>query len=206
MFASAEIRPAATSSHNASRCSHNTRNSSVRNVGLQTEIKLRSPARKRKKSVGWHYRSRSESLISFSNWAFYEGRLLTVPEEQMSTTVRQPIIAEQPEDAEIGADELLRRTVSYHHLVHGVYEKRRNRAEAEYIAQLVRRLLLTHYGRTIAIIAFSEAQQTEIEDALSRLAQGDSNFRNLYEAELEREEDGQFVGLLVKNLEIIQGY
>ena len=29
--------------------------------------------------LGWHYRSRSESLISFSNWAFYDGRLLTVP-------------------------------------------------------------------------------------------------------------------------------
>ena len=64
---------------------------------------------------------------------------------------------------------------------------------------------MTHYGRTIAIIAFSEAQQTEIEDALSRLAQGDSEFRRLYEAELEREEDGQFVGLLVENLENIQG-
>ena len=30
--------------------------------------------------LGWHYRSRSESLISFSNAAFYQGRLLTVPE------------------------------------------------------------------------------------------------------------------------------
>jgi len=31
----------------------------------------------------WHYRSRSESLISFSNWRFYDGRLLTVPEENL---------------------------------------------------------------------------------------------------------------------------
>jgi predicted DNA-binding WGR domain protein len=155
--------------------------------------------------LGWHYRSRSESLISFSNWAFYEGRLLTVPEEQMSTTSRQPIVAEQAEDGASGADALLERTVSFHHLAHGVYEKRRNRGEAEYIAQLVCRLLLSHYGRTIAIIAFSEAQQTEIEDALGRLAQTDPEFRSRYEAELEREEDGQFVGLLVKNLENIQG-
>ncbi len=33
--------------------------------------------------LGWHYRSRSESLISFSNWTFYDGRLLTVPEESL---------------------------------------------------------------------------------------------------------------------------
>ena len=34
--------------------------------------------------LGWHYRSRSESLISFSNWTFYDGRLLTVPEENLA--------------------------------------------------------------------------------------------------------------------------
>ncbi len=33
--------------------------------------------------LGWHYRSRSESLISFSNCAFYQGRLLTVPEVEL---------------------------------------------------------------------------------------------------------------------------
>jgi hypothetical protein len=155
--------------------------------------------------LGWHYRSRSESLISFSNWAFYEGRLLTVPEEQLSTTEQQPLRAKQAEDAQQGALELLRRTVSFHYLEHGVYEKRRNRAEAEYIAQLVRRLLTRHRGPTIAIVAFSEAQQTEIEDALNQLAGEDAQFREVFEAELEREEDGQFVGLLVKNLENIQG-
>src|SRR5260370_38959190 len=30
--------------------------------------------------LGWHYRSRSESLISYSNAAFYQGQLLTVPD------------------------------------------------------------------------------------------------------------------------------
>src|SRR6201999_1508634 len=28
----------------------------------------------------WHYRSRSEALISFSNAAFYQGRLATIPD------------------------------------------------------------------------------------------------------------------------------
>jgi predicted DNA-binding WGR domain protein len=155
--------------------------------------------------LGWHYRSRSESLISFSNWAFYEGRLLTVPEEQLAATERSPINASTAEEAEYGADELVERVISFHYLRHGVYEQRRNSAEADYIAHLVRRLLVQRLGRSIGIIAFSEAQQTEIEDALARLAQDDGAFRELYESELEREDDGQFVGLLVKNLENIQG-
>jgi predicted DNA-binding WGR domain protein len=60
-------------------------------------------------------------------------------------------------------------------------------------------------GLTIGVIAFSEAQQGEIEQALQRLADEDESFRARLEAELEREADGQFIGLLVKNLENIQG-
>src|SRR5690606_33527837 len=58
---------------------------------------------------------------------------------------------------------------------------------------------------SIGIVAFSEAQQDEIETALRRLAEDDRDFRQQFEAELEREEDNQFAGLLVKNLENIQG-
>jgi predicted DNA-binding WGR domain protein len=54
-------------------------------------------------------------------------------------------------------------------------------------------------------VAFSEAQQGEIEDALDRLAREDAVFSEQLEAELTREEAGQFIGLLVKNLENIQG-
>jgi predicted DNA-binding WGR domain protein len=155
--------------------------------------------------LGWHYRSRSESLISFSNWAFYEGRLLTVPEEQLPPTGRPPLIAQSATDAELGADELVTRPISFHFLRHGVYEQRRNAAEAEYIAHLVRRLLTSHPDRSIGIVAFSEAQQSEIDEALTQLAREDAEFASRYEAELEREVDGQHVGLLVKNLENIQG-
>jgi hypothetical protein len=155
--------------------------------------------------LGWHYRSRSESLVSFSNWAFYDGRLLTVPEEQLPAPDRRPIAVAQPSDASWAAEELLGRSISFHRMQHGVYDKRRNRAEADYIAQLVRELLRGENGRSIGIIAFSEAQQDEIEGALQRLAQDDAAFRDRLDAEWEREVDGQFVGLLVKNLENIQG-
>ncbi len=155
--------------------------------------------------LGWHYRSRSESLISFSNWAFYDGRLLTVPEEHLPPPDRTALLAKASEDAVHGAAELRQRPVSFHFMEHGVYDKRRNRAEADYIAQLVRDLLASKNGLSIGVVAFSEAQQTEIEGALERLAQSDSTFRRSLDVDLEREVDGQFVGLLVKNLENIQG-
>jgi superfamily I DNA and/or RNA helicase len=155
--------------------------------------------------LGWHYRSRNESLISFSNWAFYDGRLLTVPEERLPAPDRRQILIAQPSEAQWGAEEILGRSISYHRMQHGVYDKRRNRAEADYIAQLVRELLRRQSGRSIGIVAFSEAQQDEIEGALQRLAQDDADFRERLDAEWEREIEGQFVGLLVKNLENIQG-
>ncbi len=155
--------------------------------------------------LGWHYRSRSESLISFSNWAFYDGRLLTVPEEQLPNAARPPLVARQAEDAQANAEEVFRRPISFHFMEHGVYEKRQNRAEAEYIAGLVREVLNRRSGVSIGVIAFSESQQSEIESALQRLAQDDPVFRDLLDAEFERDEEGQFVGLLVKNLENIQG-
>jgi len=155
--------------------------------------------------LGWHYRSRSESLISFSNAAFYQGRLLTVPEVSLPPAEISAIAVTTPDEGFGNVASLLERPVSFHFLEKGVYEQRRNTAEADYIAQLVRGLLTEDAGASIGIIAFSEAQQGEIEEALQVLAREDEEFRGLLEAAWERELDGQFVGLLVKNLENIQG-
>ncbi|HEX7377201.1 MAG TPA: AAA domain-containing protein [Pirellulales bacterium] len=155
--------------------------------------------------LGWHYRSRSESLISFSNRAFYQGKLLTVPEERLAGAVRGELKAASAEDAEGYVDGLLDRPISFHWLEHGRYENRRNQPEAEYIARLVRELLRRETGLSLGVIAFSEAQQDEISGALTELARDDADFRRRLEAEYEREDDGQFQGLLVKNLENIQG-
>lgn len=157
------------------------------------------------RTLGWHYRSRSESLISFSNHAFYRGRLLTVPEESLVTTARTELVAASAEDADTFAGEVIRRPVSFHFCDHGVYEKRRNRAEAAYIAGLVRGILSENSDLTVGIVAFSEAQQDEILRALRSLADNDPDFADLLEVAWDREVDGQFAGLLVKNLENIQG-
>ncbi len=161
----------------------------------------------------WHYRSRYEALIGFSNAAFYEGRLATIPDRTPAPTVREPITLEvagdgsPDEEARVvaGVDALLARPISLHRLSGSVYTHRTNPAEATYIAGLVRDLLARRTGLTIGICAFSEAQQTEIERALERLADVDPAFEALYEAELVREDDDQVVGLFVKNLENVQG-
>lgn len=160
----------------------------------------------------WHYRSRYESLINFSNAAFYEGRLATIPDRQPHvealTEIRvdgSDIAALGQREAAAGVAALLARSISLHRVDGAPYAHRTNAGEAAYIAQLVRELLLRETGLTIGIVAFSEAQQAEIERQLEALAHADSAFAALYEAELVREDDDQVVGLFVKNLENVQG-
>ena len=154
--------------------------------------------------LGWHYRSRDEALIQFSNRAFYAGKLATVPTPQRLVS-RSPIRAASASDGADGARLLLERSVSYHRLS-GQYDSRTNRLEAEYIAEMVRALLAADGERqSLGIVAFSEAQQGEIESALGRLAADDTEFRTRLDAEYERTQDDQFCGLFVKNLENVQG-
>lgn len=152
----------------------------------------------------WHYRSRSEALISFSNHRFYDGRLLTIPDHRLLQTA-DPIVVNASDAATGALPMALSRPISFHHLPTGVYEDRRNAAEAAYIAALVRELLGSGSSHSIGIVAFSEAQQTEIDQALRDLAEQDKTFAMLLDAAFEREEDNQFCGLFVKNLENVQG-
>jgi hypothetical protein len=153
----------------------------------------------------WHYRSRFEKLISFSNEAFYEGRLLTIPDRSVEGRSSQEIVVKN-ESSEIDIHrDILKRSISFHYLEQGIYEKRKNTSEAKYIAQLVREILVEDSGLSVGIVAFSEAQQGEVEEALNRLGVEDKEFKNKLEAEMEREEDEQFIGLFVKNLENVQG-
>lgn len=157
--------------------------------------------------LAWHYRSRSEALISFSNAAFYAGELVTIPDRNFRTrhASREPVQSDSEEAWATGVDHLLTAPITTHRMADGVYDRRANLSEARYIAGLVRELLARGTGQSIGIVAFSEAQQSEIEDALERLASGDEAFFAALTREVEREEDGQFTGLFVKNLENVQG-
>ncbi|MCC6371128.1 MAG: DUF4011 domain-containing protein [Bacteroidia bacterium] len=155
--------------------------------------------------LGWHYRSKYESLISFSNAAFYNRNLLTIPDQSIPPQDLTEIKARTSADAIGNFESLHNRSISYHFMEHGVYDKRTNTAEAEYIAQLIKTLLNTPQQQSIGVVAFSQEQQYEIENALTRLATEDKAFETKLEEEYQRQEDGQFVGLFVKNLENVQG-
>ncbi len=155
--------------------------------------------------LAWHYRSRYEALISFSNSAFYSGNLYTIPDRQRPVADGPELLVTAKEDAAANVDALLARSVSFHFMSNGVYEDRRNPNEAAYIAQLVRNILQRGTGLSIGLVAFSEAQQGEIESALSVLAGEDADFSARLESEYVREENDVFCGLFVKNLENVQG-
>jgi hypothetical protein len=126
----------------------------------------------------WHYRSRHESLIAFSNRHFYENKLLTFP----SPFERKSNVKWHPVD--------------------GFYDRgksKQNRAEAEaVVSEIARRLRDPDLSRqSIGVVTFNSIQQTLIEDLL------DEAFRN--DAELEQAAAGLPESLFVKNLENVQG-
>ena len=155
--------------------------------------------------LSWHYRSHYETLISFSNHAFYEGELLTIPDRTIHHAEKPAISIKGPADAALQANSLFDRSISFHWLENSVYERRGNPAEAVYIAALIRELLRRRTRESIGIVAFSQQQQNTIEAALDQLAGEDAEFEQLLEEAYNRTENDQYSGLIIKNLENIQG-
>ncbi len=128
--------------------------------------------------LSWHYRSRHESLIAFSNNEYYDGSLITFP----SVDDRSSKVHFIPVDGEYDKG-----------------GKRCNRAEAEAIVNEIARRLRSKSLRkqSIGVIAFSVMQQALIEDILQDRLDKD---KTLQEASLEMYEP-----IFVKNLENVQG-
>ena len=135
-------------------------------------ISLSMPAR----YLGWHYRSKHESLIAFSNQNYYEGRLVTFP----------------------SADDMVPHVTWQH--VEGVYDygkTRTNRAEAEVIVAEAINRMQEHPERSVGIVAFSKQQSDLIEDIFNEQI---FQFPDLDIRNREAEEP-----LFIKNLENVQG-
>lgn len=129
----------------------------------------------------WHYRSRHESLITFSNHHYYQNELHTFP---------SPVER---------SDEL---GVTFQHVPDGIYDRggtRTNRIEAERVVERVVAMLLDPSSEdTIGIVTFSQAQQTLIEDLLDQ-ARRDTPAIEPYLSSDAPEP------VFVKNLENVQG-
>ncbi len=123
----------------------------------------------------WHYRSRHESLIAFSNREFYDNKMYTFP----------------------SANDLEHHVTSVH--VDGLYSGNTNVKEAEaVVAEIVRRSMDPQFrDQSVGVVAFNIKQQALIENLLSRQFQADAAL----DAWANEREDPLFV----KNLENVQG-
>lgn len=150
--------------------------------------------------LDWHYRSRHEGLIAFCNQAFYAGALKTIPSRQMLEKL-SPIDTQATGPRKTIAARVLSRPISFHKIDGAHFSSQQNLQEAAYIAELVRALLSTDGGKSIGIVAFSQPQQTAIEEALDRLAAGNQAFRTKLDQAFGDDDEELFV----KNLENVQG-
>ncbi|WP_303207916.1 DUF3320 domain-containing protein [Bacteroides oleiciplenus] len=126
----------------------------------------------------WHYRSKHESLIAFSNSQYYNGKLYTFPSV----------------DDRVSKVRLVQ--------VNGSYDKgrtRSNHAEAEAIVkEILHRLQTPELSeRSIGVVSFSQVQQNLIEDMLIEEL-------NKY-PELEEKAFQSNEPIFIKNLENVQG-
>lgn len=134
-----------------------------------------------KHSLDWHYRSRHESLIAFSNHRYYESKLITFP----AAVTRASAVTWRRVD--------------------GVYAKgkgRTNQAEAKaMVEETVKRLRDPQFiaaGLTLAIVTLNTEQQTLVENLLDQARQRYPEIEPFFSEDIPEP-------VVVKNLETVQG-
>ncbi len=126
----------------------------------------------------WHYRSRHEDLITYSNYRFYDGRLRTFPSASFDS-------------ADLGVE---------HYLVDGRYRRagaRDNPVEARKVAELVAHHVHTRPGLSLGVVTFSTAQEDAVRAAIE-----ESDRPEVLELLEHRD---RLEGFFVKSLENVQG-
>lgn len=133
-------------------------------------------------TLNWHYRSQHESLIAFSNKAYYHNRLHLFP----SPHYNSPHLG-----------------LKWHYVRDGVYDRggaKTNRREAEEITQMIVERLRNSelQGQSIGVVTFSQAQQDLISDLLDRAQNDYPEIKHFMRATSTEP-------LFVRNLENVQG-
>jgi hypothetical protein len=130
-------------------------------------------------SLRWHYRSRHEALIAFSNAWFYEGRLITFP-------------SRHSDGPDVGVELFWGE---------GTYRRgtsRDNPGEAARVAQRVIHHYDTRPALSLGVVTFSEAQADAIETALGQAREARPDLDKFFTSDRLR-------GFFVKSLESVQG-
>lgn len=128
----------------------------------------------------WHYRSRHEHLIAFSNAKIYKNKLVTFPSN-----------SEKVKD----------NGVEYVYVKEGVYDrggKKGNIVEAQRIAEMVFDHFKQFPNRSLGVIAFGEVQQQAIDLAVRHLRMNNQSYEHFFKEDLEE-------AFFIKNLENVQG-
>ncbi|MCG1053468.1 DUF3320 domain-containing protein [Mycetohabitans sp. B5] len=128
----------------------------------------------------WHYRSKHEGLITFSNVTYYNNELVTFP---------SPMTNDQ--------------SVRFERVL-GVYDRggsRTNRAEADAIVKAIERHYLDSAKRhlTLGVVTFNQAQQSLIERMLEERRRASQQLDQAIAQTAAQEP------LFIKNLENVQG-
>lgn len=139
-----------------------------------------SAALLRDKMLQWHYRSRDDRLIAFSNSYIYGGSLTAFPGAIVDSPISHCLVPFRP--------------------ISGVTGTRSNPDEVEKVVDLVLEHAHTTPKETLGVIAFGQHHADNIENALMRRL-GDLNDSSLDEFFSETNEERFFV----KNIERVQG-
>ncbi|APC47774.1 hypothetical protein BME96_06130 [Virgibacillus halodenitrificans] len=132
------------------------------------------------KMLQWHYRSKSEELINFSNHAFYNANIQIAP----------------------NVDHLKEPSALQWHKVDGMWINQSNEMEAQEVVQLLKQLLIKDMNKSIGIITFNAKQQDKINDLIDRLVENDEEFNTVYQQVMNKDMDER---IFVKNIENVQG-
>lgn len=126
----------------------------------------------------WHYRSRYEQLITFSNKNFYDNDLVTFPSSK----------ADAPG---LGVD---------YYYVDGIFDRKshNNRKEAEFVVDLIYQNIEKYPDRSLGVVAFSVAQQDLIDKLLSKRRQNTPEKEFFFKNNANEP-------FFIKNLETVQG-
>ncbi|WP_234410390.1 AAA domain-containing protein [Caldalkalibacillus mannanilyticus] len=132
------------------------------------------------KILQWHYRSKSEELINFSNHAFYHGQVQIAPNVQ---PLKQPAAIQWKK-------------------VDGLWAHQQNEIEAHEVVELLKQQLVINPNQTVGIITFNAKQQDKILDLIDKKIQEDPEFEAMYHQVMSRDLDER---IFVKNIENVQG-
>ena len=128
----------------------------------------------------WHYGSRHEHLIAFSNAKIYKNKLVTFPSN-----------AEKVKD----------NGVEYIYVKEGFYDrggKKGNAIEAQKIAEMVFDHFKRCPNRSLGVIAFGEVQQQAIDGAVRHLRMKNQSYEQFFK-------EDRVEAFFIKNLENVQG-